>query len=1310
MERRELLEIINKAKETKIPSLDLSNIGIEELPPEIGQLTHLTVLSLSQNQLTHVPKELGNLSNLTVLSLSENQLTSVPSKLGNLSSLTVLSLSQNQLKHVPKELGNLSNLTVLSLSENQLTSVPSKLGNLSSLTELFLDQNQLTSVPKELGNLSNLTVLSLSENQLTSVPSKLGNLPSLMKLFLDQNQLSSVPKELGGLSNLTVLFLSQNQLSSVPKELGGLSNLTVLSLSQNQLTHVPKELEGLSNLTMLYLDENQLVSIPKELGGLSSLTVLWLNQNQLISIPNELKNLSNLNYFDISGNSSLIFPFSELAQKGPQKTLAFLQKSINRKELVALIEKTKKSGKRSLNLSGRFIEEVPPEIGELVDLKWLSLSDNFLSDLPESLMNLSSLEIFDISGNVLTKFPEVITKMQGLKELDISGNKLTGTPDSWSGLSSLFLLYLDKNNLTKVSESLGELSDLRILSLANNKIMEIPEDLGRLKNLNWLSLAHNRLTDLPGCLCGLTGLGVLDLHSNKLTNIPKELGNLSDLKELYLSHNQLTSVPKELGNLSKLTRLDLYQNPNLSFPPSEVVRQGLQATLTFLREQSGPGIRQWISKLLVVGEGGVGKTCLLRSLKNLPFEIQQTTTHGIQIQPLNLAHPTEAQVTMTLNCWDFGGQEIYHATHQFFLTNRSLFLLAWNARQGHEQGKLIYWLKTIRANAPNSPIILVATWTDERDGDLPLAELQQQFPQIIGSYAVSNKTGTGIKTLHQAIAQAAANLPLMGELWPETWLKFATLTRRSQHNHTTPQIYWQVMAKCGVSLEGRPVLAQWLHELGDILFFKDNPNLNNLVILKPQWVTEYISKVLEAQAVIDKQGIFTRQCMDELWSDLTPGLRGHFLELMEQFDLSYKIPDDPEDKSLVVERLDHEPPHYQALWDQKQREPHCTEISMKYQLSEILAGIPTWFIARQHRFTLGLHWRTGVLFGDDRHSPRHLALLRVERDTLSNADFVRLTVRGPMPQDFFAVLKSGLELTLRRYPGLQVTRRLPCPDPKEVCCTAEFKYEDLVRKFHKKKHTTECQGCDADVAIETLLFGLDERTQDLVMAKLEQIDRNLDQGFRELRSLVQRQFLQEFHREQKYLESYCPNLFVLLPDDRRFWHKDLGQTRINLQLYCQYPGEVHPTSDPGNPPTKKDPRQGFYPIDNPQLWLQMMAPYIRRMMRVLKYATPLVSPALGVATTELKIQMEQEMELMTALAKQLPDQFPDYHAGERRSLSSQDEERRTLEVEGFRLRNLRQFLQQQDPGQCWGGLRRVLTPEGDYLWLCEKHAKVIYPK
>lgn len=42
---------------------------------------------------------------------------------------------------------------------------------------------------------------------------------------------------------------------------------------------------------------------------------------------------------------------------------------------------------------------------------------------------------------------------------------------------------------------------------------------------------------------------------------------------------------------------------------------------------------------------------------------------------------------------------------------------------------------------------------------------------------------------------------------------------------------------------------------------------------------------------------------------------------------------------------------------------------------------------------------------------------------------------------------------------------------------------------------------------------------------------------------------------------------------------------------------------------------------------------------------------------------------------------------------------------GAALRALRVFLEKQDPNKYWGGLRRILTPEGHYLWLCEYHTK-----
>ena len=556
----------------------------------------------------------------------------------------------------------------------------------------------------------------------------------------------------------------------------------------------------------------------------------------------------------------------------------------------------------------------------------------------------------------------------------------------------------------------------------------------------------------------------------------------------------------------------------------------------------------------------MGKTSLLRALRGESFEEQQSTTHGIEVRSLEMEHPTETDVAMQLNTWDFGGQEIYHATHQFFLTNRSLFLLAWNARHGFEQGKLYYWLDTIHALAPDSPILLVATWTDERDADVPLSELQRKYPQIIGQCEISNRTGAGIDELRQEIASAAANLPLMGELWPTTWLKAANALRAKPEKHISPQQMNELMAEHGVKETSLGVLARWLHELGDILYFPDSEDLKGIVILKPQWVTEYISKVLESDEVIERYGIFTRSHMDALWQNLDPMMREYFLWMMERFDLSYKTPDNRE-ISLVVERLPLEPPDYAPLWNAPRENGESNEVSMRFKLNTIPAGIPTWFIARSHRFTTHNHWRTGALFAYEPEQ-KHLGLVQA----FSHEGYLQLTVRGLNPQNFFALLKDGIEVTLARFPGLQITRLIPCPGHDGEPCTHEFNYAHLEKALERKPPIREiqCPVSFENVSVPGLLFGLHWSTKNEVLSAIAELRAAEEDQHEEvvtkldnLTALVQREFTNAFRREQAKVESHCPNIFVLRPREATGWREFfqevkknlIGQT-IELQLFC----------------------------------------------------------------------------------------------------------------------------------------------------------------
>ena len=102
-------------------------------------------------------------------------------------------------------------------------------------------------------------------------------------------------------------------------------------------------------------------------------------------------------------------------------------------------------------------------------------------------------------------------------------------------------------------------------------------------------------------------------------------------------------------------------------PPPEIAQQGNDAILNYFRERdSGEVDHLYEAKMLILGEGGAGKTTLLRRLyrPTLPMPSEQETTRGIEIHQLEF--PLKNGRRFRLNVWDFGGQEIYHATHQFF--------------------------------------------------------------------------------------------------------------------------------------------------------------------------------------------------------------------------------------------------------------------------------------------------------------------------------------------------------------------------------------------------------------------------------------------------------------------------------------------------------------------------------------------------------------------------------------------------------------------------------------------------------------------
>jgi internalin A len=191
-----------------------------------------------------------------------------------------------------------------------------------------------------------------------------------------------------------------------------------------------------------------------------------------------------------------------------------------------------------------------------------------------------------------------------------------------------------------------------------------------------LDLREKSLTELPKEIGNLENLRQLDLSYNHLIKLPPEIGNLTELRHLHLNHNNLTSVPTEISRLSKLRYLDLKDNPELPISP-ELLQypSDPERILDFISRLGEVSTAQRLNeaKMLVVGDGKVGKTSLVNRLLYGTFDPYQGTTLGVDIKDeieIKEWHIKSTGDPIKLNIWDFGGQEIQHSTHQFFLTTR----------------------------------------------------------------------------------------------------------------------------------------------------------------------------------------------------------------------------------------------------------------------------------------------------------------------------------------------------------------------------------------------------------------------------------------------------------------------------------------------------------------------------------------------------------------------------------------------------------------------------------------------------------------
>ena len=598
--------------------------------------------------------------------------------------------------------------------------------------------------------------------------------------------------------------------------------------------------------------------------------------------------------------------------------------------------------------------------------------------------------------------------------------------------------------------------EVKELDLSGIELTELPAEIGQLTKLTKLYLRNNSLSNLPAEIGQLTNLTYLYLSNNSLSSLPAEIGQLTKLTKLYLSDNSLSSLPAEIGQLTNLTHLNLSDN-SLPIPPEILEKYYEPATiinyyLSQLKNQQQP-LHE--AKMLLVGQGNVGKTCLRERLIRNEYDPTRNKTDGIDIESWEIEVDSKQ---LQVNIWDFGGQEIMHSTHQFFLTKRSLYLLVLDTTIGEEENRIEYWLKIIQSFGKDSPVVIVGNKADQHPLDIDKTGLKQKYPQIRGFWEVSCETGTGIPELAQFVKSEINQLEHIDDVLPLPWFNIKEKLEELDQDYIPYEQYESLCETEGVEEEDKQrILIRLLNDLGIVLNFQDDPRLEDTHVLNPEWVTNGVYKILnDRELIVEDRGILTIPTLKRILNKRRYPVRKHLfiISMMRKFELCFDIETDKQ--FLIPDILPKEEP-YTGEWD--------NTLAFEYHYPVLPGSIISRFIVRMnHYIHQTTYWRNGVVLAHE----GNLALVKADRED----KIIKIRVRGKANtrRNLLTAIRSQFDYIHKTIPGIVPVAKVPLIEHPEIL----LDYQDLLALESMGETTVIIPKLKQRLPLSQLLAGIEE--------------------------------------------------------------------------------------------------------------------------------------------------------------------------------------------------------------------------------------------